>query len=257
MEFVIIPLTAAFASLLTFFSGFGLGTLLLPAFALFYPLEVAVALTAVVHLLNNLFKGSLTAKHTRWDVVLRFGLPAVGGALLGSLLLKKLIGSGVLYTYALGQSVHQITVLKLVMAGLMVFFALFEIVPALKRLSFDKGLLVPGGFLSGFFGGLSGHQGALRSAFLIRLNLSKESFVATGVLIAILIDLTRMTVYSSRFSAEELRQNGAILGVAVGAAFLGAWAGNRILKKTTMAGVQTLVAILLFVMATLLGAGLI
>ena len=37
---------ALLASALTFFSGFGLGTLLLPAFALFFPVEQAVALSA-------------------------------------------------------------------------------------------------------------------------------------------------------------------------------------------------------------------
>ena len=53
---------AAFGtSLLTLFSGFGLGTLLLPAFAFFLPLEVAVASTAVVHAANNLFKVGLLA----------------------------------------------------------------------------------------------------------------------------------------------------------------------------------------------------
>jgi uncharacterized membrane protein YfcA len=51
--------TALAASLLTLISGFGLGTLLLPVFALFFPLELAVGMTAVVHLLNNLFKFGL------------------------------------------------------------------------------------------------------------------------------------------------------------------------------------------------------
>jgi acyl-CoA reductase-like NAD-dependent aldehyde dehydrogenase len=43
------------------------------------------------------------------------------------------------------------------------------------------GYLPVGGLLSGFFGGLSGHQGALRSVFLLRAGLTKESFIATGV----------------------------------------------------------------------------
>ena len=59
MEEVLIILAALLASVLTLISGFGLGTLLLPVFALFFPLEIAVALTAVVHLLNNLFKTGL------------------------------------------------------------------------------------------------------------------------------------------------------------------------------------------------------
>ena len=38
MEYVVIGSVAAFASLLTFFSGFGLGTILTPAFMLFFPI---------------------------------------------------------------------------------------------------------------------------------------------------------------------------------------------------------------------------
>mgnify|MGYP000679824147 CR=1 FL=1 len=52
-----------------------------------------------------------------------------------------------------------------------------------------------GGVLSGFFGGLSGHQGALRSMFLVKCGLDATSFVATGVVIAIAIDLTRLALY--------------------------------------------------------------
>ena len=56
MELAIICLATFIASGLTLFSGFGLGTLLMPVVAVFFPLEVAIAMTAVVHLANNLFK---------------------------------------------------------------------------------------------------------------------------------------------------------------------------------------------------------
>ena len=56
MEYLIICVVCLVTSALTLFSGFGLGTLLLPAFALFFPVDVAVGLTAIVHFLNNLFK---------------------------------------------------------------------------------------------------------------------------------------------------------------------------------------------------------
>lgn len=64
MAFVVIPIVALLASLLTFFSGFGLGTILLPAFAIFFPVNIAVALTAIVHLLNTIFKFGLVGRNT-------------------------------------------------------------------------------------------------------------------------------------------------------------------------------------------------
>ena len=65
---VIVGIAAFGVSLLTLFSGFGLGTLLMPVFALFFPVEVAVASTAVVHAANNLFKVGLLARGASVDV---------------------------------------------------------------------------------------------------------------------------------------------------------------------------------------------
>ena len=54
--YIVCSLVALLASGLTFFSGFGLGTLLTPVFALFFPIEIAITITSIVHFLNNLFK---------------------------------------------------------------------------------------------------------------------------------------------------------------------------------------------------------
>ena len=61
MDLLVVSLTALLASGLTLYSGFGLGTLLMPAFALFVPVELAVAATALVHGANSLLKGVLLA----------------------------------------------------------------------------------------------------------------------------------------------------------------------------------------------------
>lgn len=46
MELIIICLVAFITAILTFFSGFGLGTILMPVFAIFFPVEIAIALGA-------------------------------------------------------------------------------------------------------------------------------------------------------------------------------------------------------------------
>jgi hypothetical protein len=114
-----------------------------------------------------------------------------------------------------------------------------------------------GGLLSGFFGGLSGIQGAVRSAFLIRAGLSKEAFIATGVAIACLIDLTRLTVYATRFGSVSIKDNLLLITTATIAALAGALAGNKLLRKVTLRFVQVVVAIMLFIVALALGSGLI
>ena len=252
MDYLVVGLVAAFASLLTFFSGFGLGTILTPAFILFFPVEVAVSLTAIVHFLNNLFKISLVGKSIETSTLVRFGLPAIAGAFGGAYLLFYLAGDQALASYTIGSKEFFITPVNIALGLLMIFFSLFEIIPKFKSLRFGKKMLIPGGILSGFFGGLSGHQGALRSAFLIRLDLTKQQFIATGVAIACLVDMIRLTVYSSRISADHILDNVALLSVAVISAFSGAYLGKKWLEKVTLGFVQNAVAILMMI----LGLGL-
>jgi uncharacterized protein len=256
MEVAVVCLVALLASGLTFFSGFGLGTLLLPAFALFMPLEQAVAATAVVHLLNGLFKLALLRRHVDGGVLLRFGVPAVLAALFGAWLLSQLGSLPILHSYTAFEHRFEIQPLKLVIGLLLLLFALIELVPKLRDLEFDARWQPLGGVLSGFFGGIAGMQGALRSAFLARSGLEKQAFVATGAAIACVIDLARLTVYAGTLARVFGTLDHRLLACAVLAAFAGAWFGNRLLKKTTMRGIQRIVAVLLFVFAIGLIAGL-
>ncbi|MEE9212947.1 MAG: TSUP family transporter, partial [Phycisphaeraceae bacterium] len=159
--------------------------------------------------------------------------------------------------YQLAGRELQITAVKLIVAILMVVFALMELAPPSKRFRFKPQYLPVGGLLSGFFGGLSGHQGALRSAFLIKTGLSKEAFIATGVMIACLVDVTRLAVYGTNFWMQGVRQNLWLLGAATASAFVGAFVGARLLKQVTLRMVQILVAVMLLLIAAALGPGLI
>ena len=212
MEYAIVLIAALTASGLTLFSGFGLGTLLMPVFVLFFPIDVAIAVTAVVHFLNNLFKLALLGKHADKDVVLKFGIPAILAAFAGAYSLLMISDLPPLLTYSLGDRILTVAPVKLVISIMMFIFALYELFPA-KNISFGRQYLPLGGLLSGFFGGLSGHQGALRSAFLLKCDLSKEAFIASGIVIACLIDTSRLVIYSSKFSMPLTGENIALLSI--------------------------------------------
>lgn len=256
-EIIIICITAFVSSILTFFSGFGLGTILMPVFALFFPVEVAIALTGVVHFSNNLFKMALVGKYTDKQVLLRFGIPAIFASFAGAWLLMQISGFQPLFSYNLGERQFEVTPIKLVIAVLLLFFSLFEVIPRFQKMQFGKNKLVLGGILSGFFGGLAGIQGALRSAFLIKAGLSKEAYIATGVLIALLVDITRLSVYAERFTTSGLHENLGLIIFAVASAILGAIIGKKLLKKITIQIVQIFVAVMLIFIAFVLGLGLI
>lgn len=257
MELIILCFAALVTSLLTFFSGFGLGTILTPVFAIFFPIEIAIALTGVVHFLNNIFKLALVGLQADKKVVIKFGLPAFFAALLGAVLLVRLSSLPPLYLYSVADNNFAITPVKLFVSVLLIFFALMEVIPALKRIQFARNQLFVGGLLSGFFGGLSGNQGALRSAFLIRAGLTKEAFIATGVVIACIIDFSRLGVYFTRFSELGLRENFKLVIAATLSAFVGAFAGSKLLKKVTMESVRMIVTVMLIILSFALGLGLI
>jgi uncharacterized membrane protein YfcA len=256
VEYFVVGVAALFTSALTLFSGFGLGTLLMPAFAVFFPVNAAVALTAVVHFLNNLFKLSLLGRKANGTVVLRFGVPALLASFGGAALLVWMSELPALARYTLLGRSFRVHPVELVIGILMAGFAILEVVPAFQRLSFRREHLVAGGVLSGFFGGLSGHQGALRSAFLVKAGLNTESFIATNVVIACLVDVARLLVYGGSFHALGLDENVPLLATATLCAFLGAFIGTRLMKKVTMKTVQWLVTALLLAIAVLLASGL-
>ncbi len=256
MMYASIAIVSLLASLLTFFSGFGLGTLLLPVFALFFDLETAIALTAIVHFLNNIFKFFLVYKKTNLQVVLKFGIPSLLFAFLGAWLLKQFSVTETLCKYTFSGHEFSVTVIGIIIGILMLVFSLWEIIPFLKNISFEKNNLMWGGVLSGFFGGLSGHQGALRSAFLIRLNLEKESFIASGITIACLVDIARLSIYSTSFSKELISENYLLLILAIVSAWIGALAGNKLLKKTTYSFIKWFVFIFMGIISLLIISGI-
>jgi uncharacterized membrane protein YfcA len=261
VEYAVVSVVAFLVATLTLLSGFGLGTLLLPAFAIFFPVPVAIAATAVVHLANNLFKVVLMGRYASWPVVVRFALPAAAAAVVGAELLGGATGLRPLAVYALRGQPHEVTVLKITVAAVMFGFALLELLPRFQTLAFEPAYLVPGGLLSGFFGGLSGHQGALRAAFLVKVGLDKQAFIGTSVVSAVAVDVARLLVYGLTFYGDQAATLGAAPGGAVAAAtaaaFAGSFLGARLLDKVTVRSIQLIVGTLLVVVAIGLGTGLV
>ncbi|MBI5652922.1 MAG: sulfite exporter TauE/SafE family protein [Chloroflexi bacterium] len=260
MEYLIVTAVAFFTAALTLFSGFGLGTVLMPAFALFFPVPIAVAATAVVHLANNLFKVGLVGRQADKTVLIQFALPGALAAMFGAAMLNGFAGWTPLATYALGARTYEITPVKLIIGIVIVVFALFDLLPRFQKLAFDRKYLPLGGIVSGFFGGLSGNQGALRSAFLIKAGLNKDAFIGTGTVAAVIVDLARLIVYGAGFYATQFAQldleiGGLVLAATV-AAFLGSYLGARLVKKVTLGALQLIVGVLLIVIGVGMASGL-
>lgn len=256
MEIVVISFVAFVVATLTFFSGFGLGTILTPVFMIFFPVELAIALTGVVHFFNNVFKLFLVGRNANKEVLIRFGLPAVIAAIAGSWILLNINDVQPLFSYEAFGKHYEVYPVKFIIAVLLVIFASIDFIPYFNNLQFNKDKLPIGGALSGFFGGLSGNQGALRSAFLIKAGLSKEAFVGTAVVISTFVDFTRLSMYATHFTKSGLTENLTLIFSATLSGILGTYLGNKLIKKVTLRFLQITIAIMLIIISLALGAGL-
>ena len=175
------------------------------------------------------------------------------GSYIGSLIISY-IGQDVnFYDYNAFNHVFKVELFNFIIGILMIIFALIELMPSLKRKSFDEKWLPLGGFISGFFGGISGHQGALRSAFLSKTEIEKHVFIATSVSIALLIDLVRVSSYFQISNYEMLPW--IMIAVGVFFALCGTFFGKRYFDKKQNVNIRLLVSVFLFLIgaAMLLG----
>ena len=247
-EIFIVSIVTFGAAILTFFSGFGLGTILTPVMMIFFPTEVAIALTGVVHFSNNIFKFFLVGKNIDKKVLILFGLPSVIASFIGAYLLILIDSDIVIFSYNFFDKKIDVILVKFLISILLIIFAIIDLIPQVNNLHFDKKYLPLGGFLSGFFGGLSGNQGALRSAFLVKHGLEKSVFVATTVAISSLVDITRLSVYSTNFMNLNYSDFYQLGFFSVVSAVAGSFIGNRLLKKVTSEQIKKLVALLLILL---------
>ena len=87
-----------------------------------------------------------------------------------------------------------------------------------------------GGLGSGFLGGLTGHQGALRAMFLKQRLPDKSEYAATAAVLALVVDATRIPIYLWN-DRTVLTVDVWLLGGFVIAALIGAQIGRIWLEK--------------------------
>jgi len=218
---VIAALGAFFAAALTVPAGFGLSTMLTPFALLLMPPHEAVAVVAVVHGAHNAAKC-----WSMWDSVdltafRHYGVWLVIGAVLGAILQNEVPQDPLLVIIGLFLIILPILTLSEIWTG-------YRIPEANDRI---------GGFGSGFMGGLSGHQGALRAMFLTRRLPDKMAYAATASILALCVDLSRIPVYLY-FKPDEILSHVQITLVLVVSAIIGVRVGKKWLKSLKSAWIH-------------------
>jgi hypothetical protein len=233
---ILIPVVAAFLSAsLTLMTGFGLATILTPIFLIFYDVKMAILIVAVVHLMNNILKVSLFGSHISIDILKRFGLLTLVGALVGAFLQGRMDSS----------------IVKVLLGVSLIFLGLKEAVGFGEKLRLPQKIDFIGGFLSGILGGFVGNQGAIRSAYLLNYNIPKETFVATAAIIASVVDVTRIPVYVYS-NKDALADNMILLIITNESAFTGKFSCKIFLKKISLKTFKIYVAAAIVIIGALL-----
>jgi uncharacterized membrane protein YfcA len=238
---LLVILAPFFGALVTFFTGFGLNTILVPVFLIFWDVPIAVLMASIVHLANNILKVALTSRSINWNLFRNFGIPAILFAFLGAYLLHQM---------------NAVMTRKMmpIFGGIMMFFAVLEFFKWKISINGLWAMRI-GGLLSGFFGGFSGHQGALRALFLSKLKIEPIVFVATTAIISLLVDLTRVGVYFSSSSFVHYYPTYFIF-LGVPSALAGTLVGRKYIQKINHARMSIIVGVALFAMGLAMFLGL-
>lgn len=211
---LLVALVAFLAGAIAAISGFGIGSLLTPLFAVWVGMKLAVAAVAIPHVVATGYRFWLLRAHVDRRVLLSFGVMSAAGGLAGALLHARVSNPSLTLTFGI----------ILIVVGGMGLSGLSA------RLRFHGWRAWLAGAGSGFLGGLVGNQGGLRSGALFGFDLSKEAFIATATATGLLVDIARLPVYIVTQGADMLRIWPLVLTATLGVV-LGTVAGTSLLRR--------------------------
>lgn len=209
-------------------AGFGIGSLLTPAIAIATGTKLAVAVVSVPHAIGTSIRFWRFHRDVDWRIVRSFGVTSAAGGLTGALL----------NTWATSRA------LELVFGSLLILAGVSQITGIAKRWRLTGTLAWIGGALSGFFGGLVGNQGGIRTAAMLGFEVDKRQFVATTTAVALLIDLARVPVYLAMETAALARMWPIITFATIGV-IAGTFFGETLLARVPDQKFRVVVGVLL------------
>jgi uncharacterized membrane protein YfcA len=212
-------------------AGFGIGSLLTPAIAVVTGAKLAVAAVSIPHAVGTSIRFWRLRHAVDWTIVRSFGLTSVAGGIAGALL----------HTFSTSRT------LAIVFGSLLVLAGASQITGVATRWRLRGSLAWIGGALSGFFGGLVGNQGGIRTAAMLGFEVDKRQFVATTTAVALLIDAARVPIYLM-VEAQELSRLAVMIIIAAAGVVLGTLFGEKLLARVPEDRFRMVVATLLLLL---------
>lgn len=229
MEIVLLALLTFLASIAGTLAGFGISTIMVSVLYLFYPFQLVLLFVGIIHCFGDIWKMLLFRKYLNLKLALLFGLTGIITSFIGAKIvfidlpfnLKRLFG---------------------ICLVIYMCFLLWKPKFSLPKSSKYQAL---GGILSGFFAGLLGAGGAIRSTFLLAFNFPKEVYLAASGAIAFFIDSTRLIIYISE--GVNLPTNLLFgLFIFIPVSFIGAKIAGVLVDKVSQQKFRNIIVIFLF-----------
>ena len=220
-------------------AGFGIGSLLTPALAFSVGTKVAVVFVALPHLAATAYRLWLLRRDVDRGVLLSFGLASAAGGLVGAVV----------------HGLFSSPWLAILLGALLVFTGVSELIGLARRLLLGGWMAIAAGALSGIFGGLVGNQGGIRSAALLRFDLSGRAIVATSTATGVLVDVARVPVYVAT-GLNDLVLNWPLVALLTAGVLVGTVVGAPVLRRLPESAFRRLLAVLLIGLGVLLIVGI-
>lgn len=228
MEIFYIALLTLVAATIGTITGFGTSTLMIPVLVIFFPPVEAIFLVAIIHWFGDIWKISLFRKGFSWRLLVLFGAVGLATSYLGAFV-------------SLGANEQ---ILLRLLGAFLAGYALFLIFQSKFKIPAGNLTAVSGGALSGFFAGMFGIGGAIRSMFLSAFDLPKAVYIATAGAIGLLVDSTRIiTYFAGGTTLPRELWYGLILFIPV--SFLGAQVAKKVVDRIPQNKFRIVIAVFL------------
>ena len=228
MEIVYISLLTLIAATIGTITGFGTSTLMIPVLVIFFPPVEAIFLVAIIHWFGNIWKVALFRSGFNLRLLVLFGVVGLVTSYLGAYI-------------SLGANEE---ILLRVLGAFLAGYALFVAFQSKFKIPAGNAMAIFGGGLSGFFAGMFGIGGAIRSAFLSAFDLPKAVFIATAGAIGLLVDSTRIiTYFTGGATLPRELWYGLLLFIPV--SFLGAQIAKKVVDRIPQNKFRIVIAVFL------------
>lgn len=227
---ILLFIVTTLGSLLSGLTGMAGGAVILGGLMIFFPTAESLAMHGVVQSVSNGTRIIFWWKSIHWDVVWRYSLLLLPGALIGGLLFNYLN-------------------LHLVEAALGALILTVVWVPMPKRFDgkFTKNGFIWLGLLSGFFSMLAGVVGPLLNPFFDKLQIKREQMVSTKSACQLILHLARIGSYAGVVGLD-LEKYGVEMVLMIAAAIFGIYLSRPVGKRITDQQIDVILKVLLTIM---------